>query len=177
MPCHTLFVLFCWETCTSSCPKRDDAEFLAYISIRLLLLSVSDRSIDRPIDPQDLNLCGCSKVTVDGVSDMLYERQDALENDDKTGEEVRRAGKCSQPPPPPLPPPRRVFFFHFLLTIIQALEKLKFHRRLCWVCAKGRGGDIFIFSLGDIFSWNYLPNLLLLPVGHANTTLKTGGLP
>lgn len=31
------------------------------------------------IDPQDLNVCGCSKVTIDGVSDMLYERQDALE--------------------------------------------------------------------------------------------------
>lgn len=41
------------------------------------------------IDPQDLNLCGCSNVTVDGVSDMLYERQDALdalENGEQNGE-------------------------------------------------------------------------------------------
>lgn len=30
---------------------------------------------------EDLNLCGCSHVSVDGVSDMLYDRQEALEND------------------------------------------------------------------------------------------------
>eukprot|EP00903_Cladosiphon_okamuranus_P006512 g6364.t1 len=39
---------------------------------------------------EDLNVCGCSKVTIDGVSDMLYERQEALEalenGEEKTGE-------------------------------------------------------------------------------------------
>lgn len=36
-------------------------------------------------DTQDLNICGCSKVSVDGVSDMMFHRQEALEND-KGGE-------------------------------------------------------------------------------------------
>lgn len=34
---------------------------------------------------QDLNLCGCSKVSVDGVSDMLYDRQEALEAQQAAG--------------------------------------------------------------------------------------------
>ncbi|CAM9566214.1 unnamed protein product, partial [Hapterophycus canaliculatus] len=48
-----------WNTCVTD-------EFLSW----------AGRSIPRL---EDLNLCGCSKVSVDGVSDMLYDRQEALE--------------------------------------------------------------------------------------------------
>eukprot|EP00752_Nemacystus_decipiens_P003939 g3607.t1 len=40
---------------------------------------------------EDLNVCGCSKVTIDGVSDMLYERQDALEALEKAEEKTDEA--------------------------------------------------------------------------------------
>lgn len=74
-------------------------------------------------------MCGCSNVTVDGVSDMLYERQEALEaleNGEEKASEVsafdgysRRAivawfdgcvGKCSKPTCV------AVASFHYLLT-------------------------------------------------------------
>lgn len=31
---------------------------------------------------QDLDVCGCSTVTLEGVSDMLYARQEAAEHDE-----------------------------------------------------------------------------------------------
>ncbi|CAM9102873.1 unnamed protein product [Scytosiphon promiscuus] len=48
------------------------------------LLSWVGRSMPRL---EDLNLCGCSKVSVDGVSDMLYDRQEALENQEASGDD------------------------------------------------------------------------------------------
>lgn len=43
---------------------------------------------------QDLNLCGCSKVSVDGVSDMINDRQEVLENDGNTGLVSQSAMRC-----------------------------------------------------------------------------------
>ncbi|CAM9370368.1 unnamed protein product [Ectocarpus fasciculatus] len=54
-----------WNTCITD-------EFLSWVSQAIPRL-------------QDLNLCGCSKVSVDGVSDMIHDRQEALENDGNTG--------------------------------------------------------------------------------------------
>ena len=97
-------------------------------------------------------MCGCSKVTIDGVSDMLYERQDALEAmenpEEKTGEVgaiYRRVGfrrlttensKPSTPPPPAIA-------IDVSPSDVQA--RLKLRRR--WCCAKGYAGDVSVGGL------------------------------